>query len=65
MLILTIVMNNSTLSTIDLHRRAHELISIGAQSEDFARLTEALGGHSENKKNRMRSLQLYSEPRTN
>lgn len=45
--ILTIVLNNSTLSTIDLYPRVDETYSTGSLSGDYAKLAEALGGHSE------------------
>ncbi|KON31277.1 hypothetical protein AC482_01250 [miscellaneous Crenarchaeota group-15 archaeon DG-45] len=45
--ILTIVSNNSTLSTIDLYPAAHERYSLGRMTGNYADLAESLGGHGE------------------
>jgi len=45
--ILTILSNNSTLSTIDYYPTAHKRYSLGRMSGDYAKLVESLEGYSE------------------
>ncbi|MCW3992376.1 MAG: thiamine pyrophosphate-requiring protein [Candidatus Bathyarchaeota archaeon] len=45
--ILTIVSNNSTLSTIDLYPAAHRRYSLGRMTGNYADLAESLGGYGE------------------
>jgi len=45
--ILTIVSNNSTLSTIGLYPNAHKRYSLGRMTGNYAKIAESLGGHSE------------------
>jgi acetolactate synthase-1/2/3 large subunit len=45
--ILTIISNNSTLSTIDGFPTAHKRYSLGCMTGEYAKLAESMGGYSE------------------
>lgn len=45
--VLTIIPNNSTLSTIDLYPTAHKRYSLGKMTGNYADLAESLGGYGE------------------